>query len=909
VLSAGEVEARRDLLGGSADLAALARRLAEGAAPLLARAPVVPTVKALLSADGGICPDDGTVLAFDPWSPAAHRCPRCGRTYAGERHDRAWARFQHLWLAERTATLTALAALTGHAAAAARAGEILSAYASSYFGFPNRDNVLGPSRLFFSTYLESIWVTNYLAAASLLRESGALPDAIAEGVGVVAEEAANVIGEFDEGFSNRQTWHNAALAAIAIWFEDEELLTRAVQAPTGMLAHLVRGFGDDGMWYEGENYHLFALRGQLTAMGWARQAGVDLLEDERLAGRLAAALRAPALSALPDHTFPARKDSRFGISLAQPMYLELWEVGLARLGNESDPLWSWLRELYAVPAPEAGSFDSYLHEAGRPTPSGPRTRADLSWWALLEMAPSLPESSEPWTPGPLLLEEQGLAILREGSRYASLECGKFGGGHGHPDRLSLTLHADGHHWLADPGAGSYVTPDLAWYRSTLAHDAPRLDGRSQAPGDARCDAFDVRDGWSWARGRFGDLARTLVAGTYLLDVVELNGVEERLLELPWHPDGRVEVVTPGGWVADRLDGPFVEQAERFTGSTGNGVLLRVRAGDGAVLSLHLRFDGELLRASGLGRPGKAARAPFYLVRTRGRAARVVAVLESTRGTPAVRGVSVVGEVIVVETPEGTDRHAATPDGWEIETTGGTVRLGGLRRIAAVVKPLIDPDRPIRVEGTALHVGVPPAVDGSLDGFDASAALTLDYEDQYRRSEEPYGGPEEFSATLLANWDDAGLYFGLDVVKAETIVRPDDAPPLRLDNESDDIHADGVQLYLRPEADGPVYGFLVALADERGGIRVSPASGSPADPAMLTGAWQRTGTGYSLALRVTLPEWHPRGGDVLGFDVLVNEAHPGRLRRAGQLVWSGGGGWVYLRGDRQAADAFGTLELA
>jgi hypothetical protein len=79
--------------------------------------------------------------------------------------------------------------------------------------------------------------------------------------------------------------------------------------------------------------------------------------------------------------------------------------------------------------------------------------------------------------------------------------------------------------------------------------------------------------------------------------------------------------------------------------------------------------------------------------------------------------------------------------------------------------------------------------------------------------------------------------------------------------------------------------------------------------MVTGAWQPTGTGYSLSLAVTLPEWHPRGGDALDFDLLVNEAHPGRFRRAGQLVWSGGGGWVYLRGDRQAPEAFGTLELA
>jgi hypothetical protein len=37
-------------------------------------------------------------------------------------------------------------------------------------------------------------------------------------------------------------------------------------------------------------------------------------------------------------------------------------------------------------------------------------------------------------------------------------------------------------------------------------------------------------------------------------------------------------------------------------------------------------------------------------------------------------------------------------------------------------------------------------------------------------------------------------------------------------------------------------------------------------------------------------------------------HPERLRRAGQLVWSGGGGWAYLQGDRQAAESFGTLEL-
>src|SRR6478736_288787 len=133
-------------------------------------------------------------------------------------------------------------------------------------------------------------------------------------------------------------------------------------------------------------------------MGWAQQAGVDMLADPQLATRLAAALRAPALTALPDFTFPARKDSRFGVSLAQPMYLELWEVGLARLDQRAEPpleLWAWLARLYRSAAPPAETFDSYLQEAGEPPPQKHRTRADLSWWSLMEMLPSPPDATPP----------------------------------------------------------------------------------------------------------------------------------------------------------------------------------------------------------------------------------------------------------------------------------------------------------------------------------------------------------------------------------------------------------------------------------------------------------------------------------------------------------------------------------
>ncbi len=932
MVTAERLAARKDEIARSADLAALLAHLTERAEPLLARMPHVPEAKALLSSDGGVCPEDGTPLVFDPWSPGAHRCARCGKTFSGERHDRHWARYQHLWLAERAAHLATLAALGGNDAAAARASEILRAYARSYLRYPNRDNVLGPSRLFFSTYLESLWICSYLAAAVLLRESGRLDDATGKGVGQVADEAANLIGEYDEGFSNRQTWNNAALAAIAAWFADEGLAQRAIESPTGLLAHLLRGFGRDGTWYEGENYHLFALRGLLTGAAWAREAGVDIATEPRLAGRLTAALLAPPRSALPDFSFPARKDSRFGVSLAQPMYLESWEIGLATLGSReqgagSRELESWLHALYGGPARKPELFESYLHDAPIGPLPAPCSRSRLSWWSLLFMAPELPADAPAWSPTSVLLASQGLAVLRAGggSRYVSLECGPFGGGHGHPDRLHLTLHADGVHWLPDPGTGSYVTRELFWYRATLAHNAPRLDGASQPPGDATCETFDAPGEWAWTRGRYGDVRRTVVSGpAYVLDVVELASRGDHVVELPWHFQGRGDVGGETGrvWAAGELADEFVSRVEQLVPGAGGPVTLELASG-ARILRAFLLFEGELLRAEGPGLPGGGTRQPFYVARARGRSARFVTVLEPVGEASVVRGVRAHGGVIEVETAQGVHRHTVTAVGWEVATDsggaggggGGRVRLGGAREPEPPLVPLLELDRPTPAVGAALRVSQPPPLDGSVDGFDTSEPLRLELEDQYRRSEEPYSGPEDFSAVAYAGWDDDALYVAVDVRKPDLCFRPAGAPPLRLDNEPDDIHSDGLQLYLRDAEGGDVAGFLVVPDGRDGGqarggpLRVRGAGDSPGAPEAARGAWRRTRDGYCVTLAVRWPEWHrAHVGGRVGFDLIINEMLPDRMRRAGQLVWSGGNGWVWLRGDRQEPEQFGILEL-
>ena len=924
MVTAEELAARAQDVRGSRDLTALLAHLRERGRPLLERMPVIPEHKAVLTVDGGVCPDDGTALTFDPWSPEEHRCPRCGKTWRGERHTWSWTRYQHLWLAERAAHLATLAGLGDETdrPAALRAREILNAYAQRYWRYPNRDNVLGPSRLFFSTYLESLWTCNFVAAAALLRACEHLDDATTRAVNQIVEEAATLIGEYDEGFSNRQTWNNAALAAAAVWFEDEELAQRAIEGETGLIAHLVRGYGRDGMWYEGENYHLFALRGLLTGAAWARLAGIDFREDQRLADRLTAALVAPSLTALPDFTYPARKDSRFRVSLAQPGYLELWEIGLARLVRRAPDatggidLGAWLAALYQVPPPTPEPQESYLHDAGaqRTAHGG---RISLSWWSLLEMLPDLPASEAAWEPKTVLLESQGLAVLRRGSRYVSLECGPQGGGHGHPDRLQLMLHADGVYWLPDPGTGSYVAHDLFWYRSTLAHNAPRLDGESQPPGNASCECFDDQGEWAWVQGRFNAFTRMVATGpAYLIDVTVFGGQEEHLLELPWHMAGRGQVETRGRWVTDELPDEFVTRVQRFVPDAGGEPVVVSHHEQRAQLTAHFVFDGALLEMEGPGLPGDPARAKFYVVRALGRNPRFITLLETHQDQPVIRSVRMRGDTVEVETNAGVERHRFGRSEWIVEREGqSAVALGGHREEMPPFVPLLEIDVPTPATAPAFRVGGPPPLDGTLAGFDPSEPLELGLEDQYRRSEDAYPGPEDFSAVAYAAWDEAALYLAVEVTKPDLVLRPANAPLLKLDNEPDEIHSDGLQVYLgaarrhaTDDVSAPV-GYLIIPNDDGHSIRARATTDTHGTTGVVSGGWGRTDTGYCVTVAIPWPAGaYPHAGGRVSFDLIINEMLPGHLRRVGQLVWSGGGGWVWLRGDRQDPKRFGILEL-
>ena len=79
-----------------------------------------------------------------------------------------------------------------------------------------------------------------------------------------------------------------------------------------------------------------------------------------------------------------------------------------------------------------------------------------------------------------------------------------------------------------------------------------------------CDNFEEQGEWAWARGRFGDLTRTLVAGpAYLLDMVDLSCGRRSAARAAAAPERAGEVTVPGHWVPAELPDEFVADAKRF----------------------------------------------------------------------------------------------------------------------------------------------------------------------------------------------------------------------------------------------------------------------------------------------------------------------------------------------------------
>ena len=521
-------------------------------------------------------------------------------------------------------------------------------------------------------------------------------------------------------------------------------------------------------------------------------------------------------------------------------------------------------------------------------------RTDLSWRALLCARAELPAARAVRAASPRCsrIKASPSSGAMKAARYVALDYGHSGGGHGHPDRLNLLLAANGQRWLDDMGTGSYVDPSLHWYRSTLAHNAPLLDGRSQRPVDGVLTAYDERNDVGWIEAVADDLTpgttvgRTLIVmPSYAVDFVEWHADRDVLVDLPLHVDAAIVSdvadaealpLVGGAGVEDGFDS--LRDATRQLVAAG-AVVHAVAGGDDARLDLWSRSSPltEWWRATGLGAPGQGEHA-FRVLRCRAASGTHQLVWSWGGDVTAVD----FGDAIRVTLRDGTAHdHWRADDGWRIagvaSAGGAVVRLGGR----------VEPEDEL-VPGSFTQRASDPR----------QLPLRLDIEERielgeahYRRSEESWSAAGAPTASVGLRWRGQLLEVRVLVPRSDLTFVPPGALNL-YDNEAADINGDSVQLYVRAGSAAHAV-MLVPIADSEE-VRLRAIDGWEL-PHDAVSTWAREGNGYEL--RVALPSM----ARPVALDVIVNEMPKGRTRRRGQLVLSGGAGeWVYLRGDRHDA---------
>jgi hypothetical protein len=206
---------------------------------------------------------------------------------------------------------------------------------------------------------------------------------------------------------------------------------------------------------------------------------------------------------------------------------------------------------------------------------------------------------------------------------------------------------------------------------------------------------------------------------------------------------------------------------------------------------------------------------------------------------------------------------------------------------------------------ATPVESPPSLDGSWEGWPQAFAATIDSVNQISKlllGNQPWRGPEDFSARVRVLYDRTYLYVGAEV-SDDSVVTQWDFPAMSYPWDTDCME---VVLDMRQNAaqgdDPPTPGLFRHLSMAGHRTTAFPAerwrgggAGGPLLPAVLLvpGAETFFGTtprGYALICRYplsSLPGVLPRPGWTMGFDVAFSD-NDGTTYRKNQHIWAGYG---------------------
>ena len=444
------------------------------------------------------CPDDGSTLVA--LNATEHQCPIDRKTYSDERTVGAYRGILHTAAENAAQQLGWAYAYSGDEKYASEIKRILMKLAHDYPAYPARRDrwgnlgVLAPlgGRRYVQSLDEATGIIRLAKAYDLSHNAKVW---LKDDHRLVEENlfrlTADTLLERNQDINNHQTWYNAGLMAIASVLADAELARKVLTMPGGYYDQLNRSIGKDGLWYEGTTaYQNYALQAMAEIVDAGRHMGLPLQNEPKLRAMIVG----PSRAAYPDGSFPVINDS-------DPGSTEIFNWAI-----------SWYNKLGSAQISQQPSSQS----------------EDLS--------------------------DAGLAILRQGKGADAvavfMDYGQHGGGHGHFDKLNITLFANGREWLLDPGRLTYSHKEYkTWVKESAAHNTVTRNGKSQRATKGELLYLQNGAGFSAASiqndGAFpGAVLRRnlLLTDKFLVDVFEIES--EAVATWDWFAHAAVAAVKP-----------------------------------------------------------------------------------------------------------------------------------------------------------------------------------------------------------------------------------------------------------------------------------------------------------------------------------------------------------------------------
>jgi hypothetical protein len=348
---------------------------------------------------------------------------------------------------------------------AARARQILLAYADRYLTYPVHDNQGHPGgrggHVASQSLTEATWLIEIAQGADLVWNTLSDADRNTITDKMLRPALNEIIIPQKYGIHNIQCREDSAIGLVGYLLNDAKLISLAIDDPKfGFRAQMEHGVEPGGFWLEGSTgYHFFAMDGMWPLMEAARNCGTDLYGRE-----FKSLFDGPMSLAMPDLVLPNFNDS--GLSPLRS-HGDIYELAVARYHD--------------------AAYDALI----------PKNRS--SRMALLFGATNVQSGELQAAASSRNLTGPGYAILENGTNsnatWLALKYGPHGGGHGHPDKNGFILYAHGEIVAPDVGTHAYGSPlHTGWDKTTLAHNTLVVDGKSQEPAQGKCLAFGSERG-------------------------------------------------------------------------------------------------------------------------------------------------------------------------------------------------------------------------------------------------------------------------------------------------------------------------------------------------------------------------------------------------------------------------------